>query len=58
MFSPAINLPTKFQFPEISNQPKDPEEEESPAKLPESVNEPVSLGFNCLLSSKAIFFLS
>ena len=27
-------------------------------KLPESVNEPVSRGFNCLLSSKAIFFLS
>ena len=30
----------------------------SVVKLPERVNEPVSRGFNCLLSSKAIFFLS
>ena len=33
-------------------------EAESPDKLPESVNEPVSLGFNCLLSNTAMLLLS
>ena len=54
---PRVKSPRMLELPNTFSSPNDPVEEVSPIKLPEMVNEPVSLGFNCLLSSKAIFFL-